>query len=153
MSLSQQIDVIIADAIERRVFPGAVVLIAKGDCICHHQAYGTTMYDSDGSRPVRPDTIYDIASLTKMFTATAALRLGDAGALELDAPAAAYLPRFRAPGVTIEHLLTHTSGLDIRLSALRDASRDALLERVYDLKPVHPPGSVVAYTNVNSLLL
>src|SRR5438045_2985695 len=115
MSLSQQIDAIVADAIERRVFPGAVVLIAKGDCICHYQAYGTTMYGADGSRPVRRDTVYDIASLTKMFTATAALRLGDAGALGLDAPVAAYLPGFGAPEVTIRHLLTHTSGLDIRL--------------------------------------
>src|SRR5215217_2368275 len=99
MSFSHQIDALVEAAIERRVFPGAVVLIAKGDCICHHQAYGTTMYDSDGSRPVRPDTIYDIASLTKMFTATAALRLGDAGVLELDAPVAAYLPSFGAPEV------------------------------------------------------
>src|SRR6266542_7086802 len=153
MALSHQIDTLIEAAIERRVFPGAVVLIAQGDCICHHQAYGTTMYDADGSLPVQPDTIYDIASLTKMFTATAALRLGDAGLLELDAPVAAYLPGFGAPKVTIRNLLTHTSGLDIRLSALRHAGRDALLETVYHLKPAHPPGSVVAYTNVNSLLL
>jgi CubicO group peptidase (beta-lactamase class C family) len=153
MSLSQQIDIILANAIERRVFPGAVVLIAEGECIRHYQAYGTTMYGAAGSRPVRLDTIYDVASLTKMFTATAALRLGDAGALDLDAPVAAYLPGFRAPAVTIRHLLTHTSGLDIRLSALRHAGRDALLETAYHLKPVQPPGSIVAYTNVNSLLL
>jgi len=153
MSLSQQIDIIIADAIERRVFPGAVVLIAEGECIRHYQAYGTTMYDAVGSRPVRLDTIYDVASLTKMFTATAALRHGDAGALDLDAPVAAYLPNFQAPAVTVWHLLTHTSGLDIRLSALRHVGRDALLETVYHLKPAHRPGSIVAYTNVNSLLL
>src|SRR5262245_53977338 len=119
MSFSEQIDAIVADAIERRVFPGAVVLVAKGHRIRHYEAYGTTMYTSAGSRRVWPDTIYDIASLTKMFTATAALRLGDAGALDLHAPVAAYLPGFLAHEVTIWHLLTHTSGLDIRLSALR----------------------------------
>jgi len=153
MSLSQQIDAIVADAIERRAFPGAVVLIAEGDCIRHYQAYGTTMYDAAESLPVLPETIYDVASLTKMFTATAALRLGDAGALDLHAPVAAYLPGFQAHDVTIWHLLTHTSGLDIRLSALRHAGRDALIETVYNLKPAHPPGLTVAYTNVNSLLL
>ena len=74
MSLSHQIDSIIEDAIERRVFPGAVVLIAQGEHIRHYHAYGTTMYAADESLPVRPETIYDVASLTKMFTATAALR-------------------------------------------------------------------------------
>jgi CubicO group peptidase (beta-lactamase class C family) len=153
MSLSQQIDTILGDAIERRVFPGAVVLVAEGDRIRHYRAYGTTMYAAADSLPVRPETIYDIASLTKMFTATAALRLGDAGALDLHAPVAAYLPGFQAHDVTLWHLLTHTSGLDIRLSALRHAGRGALLETVYNLKPAHLPGSTVAYTNVNSLLL
>ena len=153
MSLSHQIDTIVGDAIERRVFPGAVVLIAEGKHIHHYRAYGTTMYGAAESLPVRRETLYDIASLTKMFTATAVLRLGEAGALDLHRPAAAYLPGFQADDVTIWHLLTHTSGLDIRLSALRHAGRDALLKTVYNLKPAHPPGSVVAYTNVNSLLL
>jgi CubicO group peptidase (beta-lactamase class C family) len=151
--LSQQIDAIVAEAIERRVFPGAVVLVAAGERIQHFQAYGTTMYDHAGSQPVRLDTIYDVASLTKMFTATAALRLADSGAIDLRAPAAEYLPHLRARSVTIWHLLTHTSGLDIRLSALRHAGRAGLLEAVYQLEPAHLPGSTVAYTNVNSLLL
>src|SRR5690349_12163778 len=109
MALSDEIDAIVADAIERHVFPGAVVLIAADGAICHYAAYGSTMYDAPGSQPVERTTIYDIASLTKMFTATAALRLIDQGALELHAPVGAYLPAFRAPDVTIWHLLTHTS--------------------------------------------
>src|SRR3954452_15155195 len=114
--LADEIDAIVADAIERHIFPGAVVLIAQDAEVLHHAAYGTTMYDDPGSQPVQLDTIYDVASLTKMFTATAALRLSDAGKLDLAAPVAHYLPEFRAPAVTIQHLLTHTSGLDIRLS-------------------------------------
>jgi CubicO group peptidase (beta-lactamase class C family) len=55
--------------------------------------------------------------------------------------------------VLISHLLTHTSGLDIRLSALRHAGRAGMLDAVYQTLPTQPPGSVVAYTNVNSLLL
>jgi serine-type D-Ala-D-Ala carboxypeptidase len=153
MRLADEIDAIVADAIKRRIFPGAVVLIAQGAELLYHAAYGTTMYSDPGSQPVQVDTIYDIASLTKMFTATAALRLSDAGKLDLDAPVAHYLPEFRAPDVTIQHVLTHTSGLDIRLSALRHAGRAGMLDAVYHTAPIYPPGSTVAYTNVNSLLL
>jgi CubicO group peptidase (beta-lactamase class C family) len=153
MRLAHEIDAIVADAIERRIFPGAVVLVARGAIICHYAAYGSTMYDAPGSRAVDRTTIYDIASLTKMFTATDALRLIELGALGLHEPVASYLPDFRAPGITIWHLLTHTSGLDIRLSTLRHAGRPGLLAAVYDTTPARPPGTSVAYTNVNALLL
>lgn len=147
------IDTIVASAIEQRIFPGAVVLVARDDVILHHAAYGRTTYDIADGAPVEPSTIYDIASLTKMFTATAALRLYEAGRLDLDAPVCACLPSFRAHHVTIRHLLTHTSGLDLRLSTLCRSGRDALLTAVYNALLAHPPGSRVAYTNINSLLL
>ena len=153
MSLSLQIDTIVASAIERRVFPGAVVLIARRDTVLHHAAYGATMYESAEARPVRRDTIYDVASLTKVFTATAALRLAETGQIDLHAPVRDYLTDFRRRDVRVWHLLTHTSGLDIRLSTLRHAGRDGLLAAVYCAETVHAPGTHVAYTNVNSLLL
>jgi serine-type D-Ala-D-Ala carboxypeptidase len=153
MTLARQIDIIVRGAIDRRIFPGAVVLVAQGAEMRHFAAYGSTMYDAPGSRPVARDTIYDVASLTKVFTATAALRLMDAGRLDLRAPAAVYLPELHAAGIAVLHLLTHTSGLDIRLSALREAGRDGVLAAAYAAVPVRPPGVMVAYTNVNSLLL
>jgi CubicO group peptidase (beta-lactamase class C family) len=153
MTLAHQIDTIVQGAIDRRIFPGAVVLVARGAKIHHFAAYGSTMYDASGSRPVARDTIYDVASLTKVFTATATLRLADEGRLDLHAPAALYLPGLRAASVAVSHLLTHTSGLDIRLSALREAGRDGMLAAVYAAAPARPPGTLVAYTNVNSLLL
>lgn len=153
MSLAQEIGAIVEAAITRHIFPGAVVLIAGDEGVRHHAAYGSTMYDAPGSRPVGSDTIYDVASLTKMFTATAALRLLDQGLLDLHTPVATYLPELRAPGIAVFHLLTHTSGLDIRLSMLRHAGRADMLAAVYRAEPLHPPGERVAYTNVNSLLL
>lgn len=153
MALKTTIDKIIDTSIDTRVFPGAVVLVSQGDTILHHYAYGSTMYMDDGSTPVHLDTIYDIASLTKVFTATAALRLVDAGILDLDAPIQRYLPEAQTMDITLMHLLTHTSGLDIRLSSLRALGREGLLKAVYQTEPRYPPGSVVAYTNVNSLLL
>lgn len=147
------IDTIIADAIERRIFPGAAVLVTHDGALRHAAAYGATMYADPGSQPVTLDTIYDIASLTKVFTATAALRLLEAGELALDDPAARYLPGLRATTVTLRHLFTHTSGLDLRLSILRDRGAAGLRAAVYAAEPTRPPGSYVAYTNSNSLLL
>ena len=73
--------------------------------------------------PATPATAYRIASLSKLFTATAILQLRDAGRLQLDDPVAKWLPEFRpaakfpdAPVITIRHLLTHTSGLPRELS-------------------------------------
>jgi len=149
----ENINSIIDDAITRRVFPGAVVLIAHHGQITHHHAYGSTTYAGENPQPVALDTIYDIASLTKMFTATAALRLVDRGLLALHAPLRDYLPQFSAPDVTLWHLFTHTSGIDIRLSALRELGRSDLLAAVYATAPQKAPGSTVAYSNVNSLLL
>lgn len=70
------------------------------------------------ARPATPDTLYRIASITKLFTATAILQLRDAGRLRLDDPVVEHLPWFRlgqapadAPTITIRHLLTHTAGL------------------------------------------
>lgn len=147
------IDSIIAEAIARRIFPGAVVLIVRNGARLHDAAYGTTMYDDPGAQPVTRATVYDIASLTKVFTATAALRLLDGGLLGLDEAAARYLPALRATNVTLRHLLTHSSGLDLRLSVLRERGAAGIRAAVYDAVPLHPPGSYVAYTNINSLLL
>lgn len=153
MTLTHTIDTIISDAIEREIFPGAVVLIAQARRLLHHAAYGTMTYSAAGTGVVTRDTIYDIASLTKVFTATAALQLIDAGELALHTAVSHYLPRLRATDVTVFHLLTHTSGLNIRLSSLRHLTRTELLEAVYAAPQADPPGTRVAYTNVNALLL
>ena len=64
------IDAIMTGAIDGRIFPGAVVLVARDAEILHVAAYGTMTYDPPGNNPVTPATIYDIASLTKMFVTT-----------------------------------------------------------------------------------
>ncbi len=147
------IDAIINEAIAQRVFPGAVVLVSREGRLEHLAAYGTTMYDAPDSQPITTATIYDVASLTKMFTATAALRLLDAGELALEQPAAHYLPTLKTQQVTIRHLLTHTSCLALRLSTLRHLPPDALRAAIHAVEPAQPPGSETAYVNINSFLL
>lgn len=153
MPITTQLDQIIADAITRHIFPGAVLLVAQAGRLLHHAAAGTTMYADAGSQPVAPATYYDIASLTKAFTATAALRLLDAGQIGLDTPVCHYLPDLRAQSVTVRHLLTHTSGLEVRLAHLRHLDPERLRGAVYTTAPTHPPGTHAAYVNVSSLLL
>jgi CubicO group peptidase (beta-lactamase class C family) len=153
MHLADSIEPIIARAREQHIFPGAVVLVAQGGRIVHHAAYGTTRYEDPGTQPVTIATPYDLASLTKMFTTTAILRLFDMGKLHISNPIAVYLPTFCCPTVTIRHLLTHTSGLSLQLSTLRHLTPQELREAIYRSKPTYPPGTRVAYVNINSLLL
>lgn len=81
-------------------------------------ATGFGLADVENNKAAAPDTIYRIASITKLFTATAVLQLRDAGKLQLDDPVIKHLPWFTmqnqfedAPSITIRHLLTHTAGL------------------------------------------
>ncbi|MBP1464555.1 beta-lactamase family protein [Candidatus Chloroploca sp. M-50] len=145
--------IVIQQAIAARIFPGAVILATRDGATLLDQAYGTTMYEDEGTRSVVRDDIFDIASLTKVVTATAALRLYDLGELTLDRAITFYLPAARAQYVTVRHLLTHCSGLDLRLSTLRNEAAAGIQAAIYAAEPVKPPGTHLAYTNINSLLL
>ena len=102
--------------------PGGSVIVGHESTIVSSFAFGnTSLYaNSNGTllpkdewKPTKVDTIYDMASLTKVFTAVAALRAMDDGKLELEKTVASYMPEFAANGkenVTVRMLLTHTSG-------------------------------------------
>ena len=78
---------------------------------------------AEEQRPVTADTLFDLASVTKVFTAHTALALADAGVVELDAPIAAVLPAYREGNrsrVTLRHLLNHTSGLPAEWDGWRE---------------------------------
>jgi serine-type D-Ala-D-Ala carboxypeptidase len=103
------------------LFPGAVVLVAKDGVVLHERAFGyAQLNDSAGNRlarprPMRPSTMFDLASVTKvMATTMAMMRLVDLGRVDLDAPVWRYLPDFRGPhldSITVRHLLQHSAGL------------------------------------------
>ncbi|MDX1494954.1 MAG: serine hydrolase domain-containing protein, partial [Longimicrobiales bacterium] len=102
--------------IEIRGLPGAVVGVVAGDDLVWAQGFGHA--DVVADRPMETDTRFRMASHSKLFTATAIMQLREEGKLRLDDPVVDYLPWFdfeRAspddPPVTIEHLLTHSSGL------------------------------------------
>jgi CubicO group peptidase (beta-lactamase class C family) len=102
--------------------PGTVAMIARGGEVLHHVAVGDAVRyaDADGTlaaerMPMCLDTIFDVASLTKLFTAATALRAVEDGYLGLDTPVADAVPTLNGmngrPDVTLRHLLIHTSGL------------------------------------------
>ena len=93
-----EIDEVVADLVERRAFPGAVLAVGQRGTLAHLRAYGRLSYGKDAP-PAVDDTIYDLASLTKVIaTTTMAMILVDEGRLDLDKPVRDYLPRFAGPG-------------------------------------------------------
>ena len=109
------IDRIVSRGMKAGGFPGAAVIVGRRGFSVFEKGYGHLGWTS-GSAPVVPDeSIYDLASLTKVVgTATAAMILYDEGRLDLDAPVSRYLPDFsggQKNQVTVRHLLTHSSGL------------------------------------------
>ena len=107
------IDAIAEDAIAKGATPGAVVLIAKDGKIVYHKAYGNYTYDK--SELVNTESIFDMASVTKICATTiAVMRLYDEGRLDLKKKLGDYLPWVKATNkenLTIENILLHQAGL------------------------------------------
>ena len=96
------------EAYEKGCFNGTWLYAEHGE-IVSKGAYG--FRDAEHKLPMREDTIFEMASVTKMFTATAVMLLVREGKLSLDDEYVKYFPDYPYPGVQIRHLLTHTSGM------------------------------------------
>lgn len=106
--------------------------------------------------PVRTDTIFDLASLSKLFTSMVAMQQVDAGRLDLAAPVGDYLPEFaegEKAAITVQELLTHTSGLPADLPLWRWPDVPARIAAIRDVVPVGPAGVTYLYSDVNMLVL
>jgi len=104
------IDALMADAIAKQKLAGAAIGVMRDGKIVFLKGYG--MADLEDGQPVRPDTIFRMASITKQFTAAMVLKLVDQGKLSLSDPISKYFPDFpKAEGITVRHLLDHTSGI------------------------------------------
>lgn len=103
--------------------PGAAVLVLKGDKVIFDHGYGIA--DLETGAPIDGDTFFNIASVSKQFTAVAALQLCERGILSLDTPVRDVCPQFTHSvwdGVTLGHLLSHSSGIpDARGYLTREA--------------------------------
>lgn len=120
-ALATRLDAVIDKAIADKQLVGTVVLVARDGKVVYHRAAGFA--DREAKQPMREDTIFRLASMTKAIVSVAALALIDQGKLGLEDPVTKYLPAFRPklangkqPVITVKHLLMHTSGLTYTFS-------------------------------------
>jgi D-alanyl-D-alanine carboxypeptidase len=140
--------------------PGAIVLAAKDGRAVFKRAYG--LADLEFSTMLEPDMLMRIGSVTKQFTAGVILRLEELGKLRVTDTVSTHLPDYPQTGrvITIEHLLTHTSGLpnftafpEYGPGQVRRLSVDALLAMFKDQPLEFPPGTRFSYSNSGYVLL
>jgi CubicO group peptidase (beta-lactamase class C family) len=147
------IPAIVSQEIASGHVPGAVILIGDSRHDLFRQAFGQRVLGAD-PRPMTVDTIFDLASLTKVVaTTTAVMQLSEAGRLDLDAPVAKYWPAFAANGkaaITLRDLLTHHSGLRADLDLSQPWSgHDTAMAMIVAEKPLYPAGSRYLYSDTN----
>src|SRR5712692_9857088 len=137
--------------------PGASVLVVREGQVVFRQSYG--MANLEERVASTPDTHFRLASLTKQFTAAAILILGERGKLSLDDRATRFLPTLPENGITIRHLLTHTSGLHDYEDLIPPGATKQLkdIDVLHLLEPQRstyfPPGSRYRYSNSGYVLL
>ena len=150
-------DSLMEAAIHARAFPGAAVIIGRGDAVAFSRAYGRFTYNS--GLAVTTSSPYDLASLTKVIaTTTALMLLVDQGKITLDDRVARYVPDFGLKGkdiVTIRHLLTHTGGLIPFRTFHRQGmtSRRAVLEAIFNEELQYEPGTESRYSDFGPIML
>jgi len=149
-----EIEALIEQGIADHRMPGAVLWI-EHDGATHHQALGKRALEPN-EEPMTEDTIFDAASLTKVMATTPAIMLlAERGALDLEAPVQKYIPEFRRDGkdgITLRHLLTHTSGLRSGLGRRVDGQGTAVAYACQE-KVTNAPGSSFTYSDINFILL
>jgi uncharacterized protein YbbC (DUF1343 family)/CubicO group peptidase (beta-lactamase class C family) len=151
------VDAIVQDAIHAGQIPGAVVLVWHNGQVLYRKAFGYRALEPR-REAMTLDTIFDIASLTKVVaTTTAVMQLVGKGQVRLSDPVAKYIPEFAQNGkedVTVRELLTHYSGLEPDLDLMHPwQGRDTAFSMAFAEKPVNPPGARFVYSDINFITL
>jgi len=140
--------------------PGATVIVVKDGKTLLRKAYGIA--DTAGMQPMRPEMVLRLGSITKQFTAVAILMLLDEGKLALSDDITRFFPDYPTKGkkITVEHLLTHTSGIasyTSRQEYVLNMGRDMTVAQMIDSFKNEPldfePGSAYRYNNFGYFLL
>ncbi|MFI8883802.1 serine hydrolase [Streptomyces sp. NPDC053813] len=160
----------LADSPGHPWYAGAVLLAGRGGTVALHRPIGKAVryaaYDEktdtgvefppDRQIPMAEDTVFDLASVSKLFTSILAVQQIERGTLELEAKVASYLPDFAGGGkqdITIRQLLTHTSGFRAWIPLYKAPTREGKLQLLWDEVPASPPGTVYLYSDLNLISL
>jgi len=158
-ALSATIDAAIAPHYKNSE-PGATVIVTRDGKTVLRKAYG--MADVAAKVKMRPEMTLRLGSITKQFTATAILLLAEEGKLKLSDPITTFLPDYPMQGktITIEHLLTHTSGIvnytskpDYVGGMTRDLTPAAMIDSFKNDPLDFEPGTRMSYSNSGYFLL
>ncbi|RKX51664.1 MAG: hypothetical protein DRP50_08500, partial [Thermotoga sp.] len=144
------------EEIEAGTFPGAVLLVGDSRSVRFQHAYGYRALKPEREENT-VDTIYDLASLTKVIaTAPAVMKLIEDGRIRLYDPVKLFIDEFAQEGkqdIRIFHLLTHTSGLPSYSEAWRYAKSKDLLKHINNTKLINPVGEKFVYSCLNFITL
>jgi len=155
VALERMVDSAMTAAMTRHHVPGGVFVAVRDTGVVLARGYGSA--DERGTRVDPERTIFRVASVSKVFTATAAMRLVEQGRIALDEDVNRPLRRFRVPEtsdppVTLFHLLTHTAGFDDRNVARKARTPDGAVplgDYLSRRQPdrIRPPGRLLCYSN------
>jgi CubicO group peptidase (beta-lactamase class C family) len=153
-----QLEPFLQKTVQEAAITGLAVGVVEDGRLVYSRGFGV-MRAGDSARPVTPDTLFHMASITKPFVATAVMQLVEKGKVDLDAPVTKYVryfqlkdPRYRS--ITVRHMLTHTSGMPDVTDYQWDKPEydDGALERYVrslgDRELQWEPGSKFAYSNM-----
>jgi serine-type D-Ala-D-Ala carboxypeptidase len=150
---------VIEDAIAARAFPAASIAVTASRTLIALKSFGRFTFDAD-SPVASPNTIFDLASVTKVVATTSmAMILYERGLLDLDVPVLGILPEFtsddpRRKEVTFRMLLAHSSGLPAYEKLfLRASTRESLLEGTFKVPLKYAPGTHAEYSDMGFILL
>lgn len=152
-----ELDATIEQAIKDEMIVGAALWVER-DGTAYHKAFGRRAPGSE-PEPMTEDTLFDVASITKvMAAASAAMLCVERNVLKLDEPVATYFPEFTGEGrekITVRHLLLHTSGMPVNLDpkARPFGNHEEAIAQLCRMKPTFEPGSAFSYSSVGSMVL
>ncbi|MFL6416977.1 MAG: exo-beta-N-acetylmuramidase NamZ domain-containing protein [Bryobacteraceae bacterium] len=154
--LGAHLDSVIQDAVRSGLIPGAVLVVGHGSKIVYRKAYGSRSL-VPARQPMTVDTIFDLASLTKVVATTPCLmKLFEEGKLRIDDPVTKYLPEFLGgkSDITVRLLMTHFSGFqpDFELGS-HWSGYETGIQKALAEKPIAPPGARFIYSDTNFILL
>ena len=155
--LNATLDSIMTVAIADTAAPGGVLAVGRHGRLVHMKGYGL-LDTARTSAPVDENSIYDMASLTKVISTTmAAMILEEQGLLDLDRTVVSYLPEFNAPekaAITVRMLITHQGGLEAFAALYRDTKgREEYLAKINERPLRSPPGTTTVYSDWDLILL
>lgn len=149
-SLGEKIDRVVQEGLDK-IYPGCVVLVGRPNEVIYQKAYGTL----DFQRKTTVNTVYDLASVTKVVaTTTAIMKLFSEGYLHLHDTIGRFLdlPKPKSD-ITILQLLTHTSGMQPYSELWKYLRGRELLQEILRIQPVEEPGRKIVYSCLNFITL